>query len=239
VLQATVVDYVGVTHIGHVRQENQDVWKALEELNVFILADGMGGRKGGRLAAELAVATLSEYFQTLSSLPKDDKEYAACLSRAIRLANRAILDQVQLSPDLQGMGTTCAVLWIDSPMAICAHVGDSRIYCMREKHLKCLTEDHTVVNEGRSQEEASKHILSRAVGINNCLEPTLAGYTLASGDLFVVCSDGLTNAVKEQEIERILNEDVTLDVKASLLLQTALNLGGKDNITFILVQLGV
>lgn len=237
-LQTAVLDYAGASHIGHVRQENQDIWKVLEPLGAFIVADGMGGRKGGRLAAQLAVLTLSQYLETQQFFEEDAQKAVKIISQGIRAANQAVFEQGQQRLDLAGMGTTLAAMWVVTTAVICAHVGDSRIYCLRDQQLKRLTEDHTVVNEGLVQElkESSKHILSRAVGISSHVEPSIISYPVHPGDVFMLCTDGLTNAVSEEEMSRILMEDVSVDVKAKLLVQTALNLGGKDNITLIVVK---
>lgn len=229
--------YFGASHIGHVRAENQDVWRAIEEMWAFLIADGMGGRKAGRVAAQIAVAEMAKSLLGQSEVHHVE-EGVAVMRRAMLQANQSVFEGSH-TKEREGMGTTLAALWFVADRAICAHVGDSRIYCVRDAGLRCLTQDHTLFYERYARgDEASKHILSRAIGITPSLEPTIQVIVDQPGDLFLLCTDGLTNALTEKEIARILVEDRTLDAKAQLLVQAALNLGGRDNITVLLVRRG-
>ena len=191
----------------------------------------MGGRKAGKLAAELAVDVLAQELDTQQ--PSSMEEALAQMMHAIQEANRSIWLRGQQSVETTGMGTTLAALWCLPETAICAHVGDRRIYHMHAHKLRCVTEDHTLPQDGQN---TARHVLSRAMGIASVVEPTITTLPYTKGDLFVLCSDGLTNAVSDEEMARILAEDLALEMRATLLLQTALNLGGKDNVTLVLAQ---
>ncbi len=227
-------EYFGVSDIGHVRKANEDVWFAAEDFNLYLLADGMGGRPGGKQAAELAVKRFHAFLKENLKRNSTTEEAFSIMQEAFNRANQDVFEIGQTTTELFGMGTTLNALLLLPQDAIIGHVGDSRIYCLRENHLLQLTEDHTVANERGS--EKNKHILSRAIGAAPYVSATLDLFSLNKGDLFLLCSDGLTNSISDEVIQKIMQSKKPLQNVGEQLLNTALQCGGKDNITLVLVQ---
>ncbi len=235
------ISYFGLSDVGLVREHNEDVWKALPEKGLFLLADGMGGHQAGEIAAQNAIDKLSEMIK--HSFRETAEEH---LAQAIKKTNAIIYQQGRENEALSGMGTTLCCLFLHEGQAILGHVGDSRIYCLRNNRLKQLTEDHSLINEllamhAMTEEEAPhfpyKHILTKAIGTNALIDPTVYVTSLSSGDLYLLCSDGLTNFVKDQEIYTILSSDLSLKDQSQQLVDLAKNHGGGDNITVLLVKI--
>lgn len=227
---------------GLVREQNEDVWGALPEKAIFALADGMGGHKAGEVAASMACAQIFAYFEEKAAIdPELD------LASAFRKAAETVYSMGLLHEEYQGMGTTLDCLLLAKGKAFFAHVGDSRIYLLREHNLTQLTVDHTLVRElidlgAVTQEEAEllpfKHTLTRAIGIGGSIDADIGGQSAESGDLFLLCSDGLVNFVKDSEIQaRLDDKGATLEQKAHALVDLAKEQGGGDNITVVLVSL--
>jgi serine/threonine protein phosphatase PrpC len=233
------VDCFGISDIGLVREINEDAWLVQPEKGLFLLADGMGGHNAGEIAAHIAVRSIAESYSIEDEKPNS-------LKNAISSANILIYKKGSEDPSLSGMGTTLTCLALKKEEALIAHVGDSRIYLLRNEKLRLLTEDHSLMNElidlnVMTPEEAGsfpyKNILTRAVGTHPKVEATITKESLRSGDLFLLCSDGLTNFVTEDEILEILKKKSLLEKKAQSLITLAKNYGGGDNITVLLVKL--
>lgn len=236
----------GITDIGLIREHNEDAWAAYPEESFFILADGMGGH----LAGEIASKESADYLYTLFSQwsPSEDitVESAKKFFRdAFIKVNAWIYDKGEQEAELKGMGTTLCSLFLNKSWAVLAHVGDSRIYRFRESKLEQLTEDHSLVSElislGAMKSEESetfpyKHILTRAIGTHPKVEPTLTVVQTEPFDLFLLCSDGMSNYAAPEQIEEILQKRIPLARKGQNLVDLALEQGGGDNITLILVQ---
>ena len=237
---------VARTDIGHQRAENQDSYRAGKLPGDIVWAavcDGMGGAKGGRLASSMAASGLEEAFTAglpAVTSPADAGEF---LRAAIQYVNRAIYQKAQTTPAAHGMGTTvvCAVACPDA--AVYAHVGDSRAYLMHSGALFQLTKDHSMVQElveqGRITEEEAythpqKNLITRALGVADCVEADCCQVALAQGDVLLLCTDGLTNYVSAEEIARILAQTPFYRA-ADALIDMALEAGGLDNVTALLV----
>lgn len=247
------INSYGISDVGLVREQNEDRWAAFPEYGLFILADGMGGHLGGEVAAEEAVDQMST---RICSWPEDDQvaveKKVASLREAILAMNAAIYKKGQADESLHGMGTTLCLLYTYNTHAILAHVGDSRIYRLRDKQVEQLTEDHSLVNElmgmgvgGEEDAETcsyknilNKNILTRAVGTQPKVKPSIHIYPLQPDDLFMLCSDGLTNYVSKAEIGQLLTSGGSLQEKAEAFVSLAKGHGGGDNITLILVNIG-
>lgn len=236
-LKTVTLDYFGISDLGLVRKQNEDVWSAVPEKGLFILADGMGGHKAGEVAAQLAVASVLETFSTWQG-----GEGEKLLSLAIDEANTVVYCKGQ-EETYQGMGTTLCVLVLGEEEGHLAHVGDSRIYCLREGMLVRLTEDHTLYGElsHLSPDEEMetlpyKHVLTKSIGTNAHVDPSLITIPLHSSDLFLICSDGLTNFASDEEIQSLLCKKISLNQQGSQLIELAKSHGGGDNITIILVR---
>lgn len=225
------------TDVGRVREGNEDSYMVHAPL--YAVADGMGGHQGGEVASKVALETLGRL--TL----EDSADTAPNLADAVREANRAVLDRASTDPGLHGMGTTLTALVAEGDRVFLAHVGDSRAYLLRDGRMEQLTEDHTVVEglvqEGRlTRQEAEIHpqrsILTRALGVDGDIEVDEKSQDVRPGDRILLCSDGLTGMVPEQEIERILAELEDPQRAAEALVEAANDAGGQDNITAVVLD---
>ena len=233
------------TDTGRVRQQNEDYMGYFECLNgdVFLVCDGMGGHAGGALAAQMAVTGVREFLER-----KYFDDPADAIKEALEYANTAIFNKAMQSTEFHGMGTTAVMLIVQASKVWWGHVGDSRIYLKSFDGLNRVTNDHSfvqkLIDEGAiSEEEAMTHSrrneLTAALGVSPevTVDVFSQGYTAVVGDIFLLCSDGLTNAVSETEIEAILNETSTSQQKAVTLVNVANTNGGPDNITVQIVSI--
>jgi serine/threonine protein phosphatase PrpC len=240
------------TDVGLKRKQNEDALLALEDYGVFVVADGVGGRKAGELASAITVDT----FQAFSPRLREAVEaYAATPGRSTRNEVLQLLDQAANTASnrvfdtanktgRQGMTTTLAAAVIGGGVAFLVHVGDSRIYLLRDGQLRQLTEDHSLVNEmlrtgGMTPEEAEKsryrNVITRAVGLYPNVHADTLAVELLDGDRLLICSDGLSDLVKPDGMVGLLRSpDVHAAVEA--LVEAALARGGKDNITVIAID---
>ena len=221
------------THVGKVRRNNEDSLIVIEP-ETFVVADGMGGASAGEVASQMLVEVVKIVLENVPA-PWNEK----VLARAIIVANEKILETARQNDDYRGMGTTATILSLNEAQAYFAHVGDSRIYLLRDNQLQQLTEDHsyvdTLVRRGElTAEEARVHpmknVLMQAVGAVKELYIDAANFAVQSGDKFLLCTDGLTNMVDDVTITKILQ---TASNPADALIEAALEAGGKDNVTVI------
>lgn len=236
----------GTTHQGMVRINNEDSISTLDDIGVAILADGMGGHQAGEVASSMAVEMVQQYFADVmgnpGSVPNGEN-----LLESIGLANTAVFELSQERPECAGMGTTIVVCNFINGKIITAHVGDSRLYCLRDNSLAQITQDHSVVQElvsrgFMSQEEANnsmnKNLVTRALGIEATVEADLNEQQYQSGDVYLLCSDGLSDVVPDTEIEKTLVEhQADIGSTAKYLVDQANTAGGPDNISVILVKI--
>jgi serine/threonine protein phosphatase PrpC/LysM repeat protein len=224
---------------GRVRRENEDYMGYFDTLNgdVFLVCDGMGGHAGGAFAAQLAVSSVREFLER-----KYFDDPADAIKEALEYANKAIYDKAINNPEYNGMGTTAVMLVVQAAKVWWGHVGDSRVYLQSFDGLRRLTNDHSfvqrLIDEGSiTEEEAITHPrrneLLAALGVHAdvAVEVYEHAYTTIQGDIILLCSDGLTNALGDAEIEKILGAKATSQQKAVKLVELANNNGGPDNIT--------
>ena len=234
----SIVEQAGRTDVGRQRTANEDSLVVSPPL--FAVADGMGGAKAGEVASAVAV-------QAVESAGESEEPTEAQLAGIVRDANRRIYDLAVADESRRGMGTTLTLAKVHGDEVSLAHVGDSRAYRMRDGELSQLTHDHSLVAElersGQITAEAAEHhpqrsIITRALGPEPDVE--VDTYTLAGrdGDLFLICSDGLTSMISDDEVGSILRSADSLDQAADALVRAANQSGGKDNITVILFRLG-
>lgn len=239
----------GLSDVGLVRQKNEDVWAEIPQWGLYLLADGMGGHRAGEVAAKETVATLADLLgKMLCSLPDGATDLFAtgsCIRQAIEQVNRTIYELSKTEHCLKGMGTTLCCLKIHEEGLIYAHVGDSRIYRMRSGDLEQLTEDHSLLRElisaGQIREQNAgdflyKNIITKAIGTEPIVEPSVAMRDLEPNDLFLLCSDGLSDLLQKEVIEEILQNTEDLTRSASKLVEAAKACGGYDNITVVLIK---
>lgn len=223
------------THVGKVRKNNEDALLVTEP-NIFVAADGMGGAAAGEVASKLLVDTVKNFLSNIPE-PLDEK----ILSKSILKASAAIMRETYKNPDLRGMGTTATILHIYNGQAYFAHVGDSRLYRLKNSFLEQITLDHsyveTLVRNGELTPEQArvhpmKNILTQAVGATSDLEVETGNFKIEGNEKFLLCTDGLTNMVEDAAIKKILAESQS---PADDLIQAALDNGGHDNITAVVV----
>lgn len=233
----------GRTDVGCARKSNEDsiAWNAAAGL--ALLADGMGGHNAGEVASAVAIDILDRLLQPVAG---DTETQERAIHNAVADANVAILDKAGTQPAYHGMGTTLALALFRDDTVTIAHVGDSRVYRMRDDQLQQLTTDHSLLQElidggfmapEEAQEAVGKNIITRALGIEPVVAVDSRSHALLPGDLFLLCSDGLTDMVNDDVIAQILKDNVdNIDAGAERLVAEANANGGNDNISVILVR---
>jgi len=228
------------SEIGRVRKDNEDSYLVSKERDLFVVADGMGGHAGGEVASSIVKRVLAEEITAQQSADGCDHLLLNALLKANSLILRLGQDQAYL-----GMGTTVTAAMFEMGRLSIAHIGDSRAYLFREGELRLLTQDHSLVNEllqkgELTPEEAENHprrnILTRALGTVENPQIDQFNLTVQQGDLLLLCTHGLHNLVNEKEIGQILSEGDQLDTMVDSLIDLALERGGNDNITAVLVK---
>jgi protein phosphatase len=234
-----VVDHAARTDTGRARSANEDSYWVHSPL--FVLADGMGGAQAGEVASQTAVGV----FSAQGGLPDGPGTYEERLAALVAQANGRVYSQAQSDDQFAGMGTTLTVAYVGEDDLAIAHVGDSRFYVLRDGELEQLTDDHSLVGElvrrGQiSAEEAEDHpqrsIITRALGIEGEVTVDHFSWPVRDGDVFLLCSDGLTGMVSDARVAEILAEAPSLAVAAQQLVAAANKAGGRDNLTVILFR---
>lgn len=234
-----------VTNIGKRRKVNQDYVYTSEQAigtlpNLFIVADGMGGHNAGDYASRLAVETIVEEVAKADGGAPEE-----ILSNAIQCANRKIKKCAEESQDLEGMGTTVVVASLIDETLLVANVGDSRLYVVNGKGMSQVTKDHSWVEEmvrrgSLGKEEARNHpdknIITRAVGVEDTVKVDFFHRKVEAEDQILMCTDGLTNMLEDEEIRMIMNGARDIVEKAEKLVLKANDYGGRDNISVVLVE---
>lgn len=225
------------TDTGRQRRDNED--SAFARAPVFVVADGMGGAQAGEVASKIAIEAFEQ------GLP-DGGSPEQRLADRVREANRRIYERAHTEHEHAGMGTTLTAVYVDDAQLVIAHVGDSRAYMLRDGSLQRLTQDHSLVDElvrrGKlTQEQAAEHpqrsIITRALGPEPSVEVDTFTYSIRSGDVLLLCSDGLTSMVSEERVAEILASSARLERAADQLIAEANEAGGRDNITVVLFRL--
>ena len=231
------------TSVGRVRHGNEDAFGLRSEQGMFIVCDGMGGAAGGEIASRLTVDTILE--RTVDGTAEGSDR--AILHEAIAAANRAVVDRGDRDTGLYGMGTTLVALLLrrGQSTAIIAHAGDSRCYVFRAGKLSRCTNDHSLVDEQMrmgtmTREEAERSpfrsVITRAIGTQKTVSEEMQEFETEKGDVFLLCTDGLTREVDEEEIARVLSAGSDLERIAQRLVDEANEAGGRDNVTCLLVK---
>ncbi len=233
--------------VGKVREMNQDdyyISESLDEVQLYLLADGMGGYNGGEIASKLAIQTAKSYIENnFGEINKDKDSIIQLVGSAMEYANMVVFEKSKESKELEGMGTTLEICLIYNNKAFIGHVGDSRIYRIRKDFIRKLTQDHSyvqkLVKDGTiTQEEAvhhpQKNMLMKALGCNAFVEPDVMVRGFLKEDIYVMCSDGLTNLVPQEEIYQIARKDIEQAPKE--LIELANENGGYDNITVVVIK---
>jgi protein phosphatase len=245
----------GVSDVGRVRTNNEDCYKIVELLNLFVLSDGMGGEVHGEIASAMAVETVVKHCldaetnpaaQVIGAVQPYWSARTKHLATSVHLANRTIFRAAEKNPDHRGMGATLTAAWIDGAKLSIAHVGDSRAYLLRSGSLLQLTRDHSLVAEqvrrgiltaAEAEESNMQSVLLRALGAQAAIEVDAEEHTLFPRDVLLLCSDGLTRMVTEPEIAGTLQAETDPTRAAEKLVALANERGGPDNITVLTVRL--
>src|SRR5438067_10219221 len=244
----------GLTHVGRQRQHNEDSFLVESDARLFLVADGIGGHAAGEIASKIAVESINEFIvhtkEDDGTWPHAyDEQYKRSTNRlmaAVRMANTRVLEAMRKDARLRGMGTTVVAALADDETMSVAHVGDSRVYLVRDGRISRLTNDHSWVFEQvqagmLTEEEAEKHplrnVITRALGGALQVSPDASEVAFRSGDVYLLCSDGLTGMVPEEEILRVVNdESADLERACQELIDRANERGGLDNVTAVLYR---
>ena len=245
----------GVSDVGRIRTDNEDCFRIVAPLQLFVLSDGMGGEAHGEVASALAVETVTKHCldsrenhatplfgEVQASLSDQTKRLAS----AVHLANKRIFEAAEGHLEQRGMGATLTAAWIDGAKLSIAHVGDSRAYLLRSGTLQQLTSDHSLVAEqvrrgiitaAEAEESQMQSVLIRALGAQPEVEVDVEEHTLFVRDILILCSDGLTRMVTEPEIAGTLQAETNPTRAAEKLVALANEYGGADNVTVIVIRL--
>jgi serine/threonine protein phosphatase PrpC len=254
-MQSMRIRFSGASHVGLKRQHNEDSYFLPDDDWLAIIADGMGGHASGDVASKMAVETVVEHFRATREtaeitwpyrMNSGERHQITRLLNAIRLANLKIYETAKREEGCRGMGTTIvASLFLDDRVLI-AHVGDSRIYRLRDGRLVQMTEDHSLLNDylrmkKMSSEEIGrfphKNVIVRALGMRESVQIDVLTEKLQLGDVYLLCSDGLSGMVDDERLAEILTAGHDLDACTEQLIETANQNGGADNITCVLARL--
>ena len=242
-LTTTQIRYAMLSDIGRVRGRNEDTCAADPAIGVFVVCDGMGGAAAGEIAAQEA----ANAFLATARQMQLQEDTAERLDGAMRAANRAVYDRARREPRLRGMGTTMVALELRTVQtgACVAHAGDSRCYRLRAGMLERLTDDHSLVEEqvrmgvlteAEARRSHLRNVITRVVGSHAAVVPAVARHPVLAGDVFMLCTDGLTRDLSDLDLRSILNRHQhNLAHAARVLVDAANLLGGGDNITVLLV----
>jgi len=244
-----------LTDVGRKRQENEDSFCLVPELGLYVVADGMGGHAAGEVASRLAVETIQEWMGKYLTDPsaavadagaESVSHEASFLLSSIQFANRIIFDAAKARREYAGMGTTIVAALTRDDTVVLAHVGDSRIYRIRDGQISQVTRDHSFVQHQvdrgimsveEAQQSQYRHMITRALGLKERVEVDLTEERAVAGDLLLLCSDGLSDLLHDEEILGTLREPgADLEWVCRILIDQANTNGGDDNITVLVIQ---
>ncbi len=250
------LDVFGSTHVGR-RRNNEDAYGVFPSLGLFVVADGIGGYQGGEVASQLALSTIASFFERNVrdqeatwpfALKKQYSWEENMVQASIRLAHQTIVSQRHGA--LQKMGTTVAMMTItqepdQSAQVVIGHVGDSRVYRLRNQALTPLTRDHSMYEELKTmgmnvppiEEFSFSNVITRALGMNESAQPDLSMHPIQSNDRYLLCTDGVFGPLKDEELQSLLALPNTQQACEELL-DAAYKAGGTDNMTAVVVDVG-
>jgi len=241
----------GSSDVGMKRDHNEDSYLMAPDMGLYVVADGMGGHAGGELASSLSVTTIDKHVRNQRSLlergtthpePMERSPVAKLLSDAVHAACNAVFARAQRDPQLRGMGTTTTAMLFHDQHAFIAHVGDSRAYLIRDGRITQLSEDHSLVNEqvkagliteAQARTSRFKNIITRSIGFDADIEVDVIAVEVKAGDAYLLCSDGCSNLVADDEICSIVHEQFLHQVPGALI-ELGNSRGGDDNSTIVI-----
>lgn len=236
------MNIISKTHIGNVRETNEDfIWISCDTMPYYMLvADGMGGAAAGEIASKIAAFSVRQFIEGLNVKMLSASDLVA----AVNYANDQIVKEAVYNEKLKGMGTTITLAHVDGSRIYVAQVGDSSAYLYSFEKLHKITKDHTyvqklidsgLINESQADNNPYKNIITRVVGMNDLKVDTFE-ITWEAGDILLLCSDGMTSYITENELSEIFKNDKSIREKADILVDLALARGGRDNISVIIAQ---
>ncbi len=249
------IEVSGQTHVGMKRNHNEDNLLLLPEERLFVVADGMGGHSSGEVASKIAVEEVAEFFRMTSQdleitwpykMDKQRNYDENRLATGVKLANMRIFEKASADTKYKGMGTTIVTVYFakDSEVVV-GHVGDSRVYFFRDNTLRQVTEDHSLLNDYLKAKKLTpeeieafphKNVIVRALGMKDTVNVDINRVEPKDGDIFLLCSDGLSGMVPDKQMEQIMQSQPDLDKACAMLIDAANANGGNDNVTCILAQ---
>lgn len=249
------IEVSGQTHVGMKRNHNEDNLLLLPEERLFVVADGMGGHSSGEIASKIAVEEVAEFFRMTSQdmeitwpykMDKQKNYDENRLATGIKLANMRIFEKASAEQKYKGMGTTIVGIYFakDNEVVV-GHVGDSRVYYFREGSLKMITEDHSLLNDYLKAKKLTpeeieafphKNVIVRALGMKDNVIVDINRVEPKEGDIYLLCSDGLSGMVTDAQMEQILRNQPDLEKACAMLIDAANANGGNDNVTCVLAQ---
>ena len=246
-----IYEFFARTDRGRVRNNNEDSVAFDRDAQIAVLADGMGGYNAGEVASAMAISLVSVALQSttteapVANTPQARQELQQSLANALNLANAAILTAAQETPGCRGMGTTLVVGVFRGERLILGHIGDSRCYRLRDGVLQQITRDHSWLQEQvdaglmtpqQAAVSTNGNLVTRALGVEPHVQMEVNEFQVAPNDLFLLCSDGLTDMVPDADVADMVRASLPLEEKTNLLVDTANAQGGRDNISVLLVQ---
>ena len=248
------LDIGAQTDVGCVREANEDSFCIMPDIELFVLADGVGGKAHGEVASRLAVDHVTGHCRQAweghpppfqGEIRQDLSDRSNQLASAIRLANRAIRESAASDPSLRGMGTTVAAAWLTSNKLSIAHVGDSRCYRWRDGMLEQLTHDHSLINDAlemrpdiddKALAKLPQNVVTRALGMEPNVRVSVRTYRILAGDKYLMCSDGLSDTLDEDTLSDVLAVDRSSDEIVRTLITKSLEQGARDNIAAVVIS---
>jgi len=248
------IEVAGKSHVGMKRNINEDSFLVMPEQRLYCVADGMGGHLHGEIASKIAIDELAEFFRLTSAdrdvtwpfkMDKNRNYDENRLATGIKLANARIYEAASGDPNYRGMGTTIATVHFAETSVYVGHVGDSRVYRFRGGALELVTEDHSLLNDYLKAKKLSpeeieafphKNVIVRALGMKDTVQVDVGRFEPKDGDVFLLCSDGLSGMVSDEEMAQVLRENSDLEKACTGLIEKANAAGGNDNVTCILAR---
>ncbi len=248
------IEVAGYTHVGMKRNHNEDNYLILQEENLCCVADGMGGHSSGEIASKIAVDELAEFFRMTArdqdatwpfKMDKARNYDENRLATGIKLANKCIYEKATHETKYKGMGTTIVSVHFAQDAVYVGHVGDSRVYFFRQGVLRQITEDHSLLNDYLKAKKLTpeeienfphKNVIVRALGMKELVQVDVVRVEPQQGDVFLLCSDGLSGMVTDPQIQDLLGRTLELEKACSQLIDLANAAGGNDNVTCVLAR---
>jgi serine/threonine protein phosphatase PrpC len=239
------IRYAAKTDVGMKRTHNEDYFSLIEDEQLFLVADGMGGHASGEVASKMAAETIGEFYQRT----REDRSLSYIENRlvcGIKLANLRIFETSNRDLRYKGMGTTIVSTLVSGDKIYVGHVGDSRVYRVREGGISQLTRDHSLLEDYKEakpdmteEEERNfphKNVITRALGMRETVQVDIRSHQIKSGDVYILCSDGLSGMVVDEQIGQIASNAKSLERAVAELVDAANRNGGTDNVTTLLLQ---